>query len=96
MQALTNRMPTLGDALAQFAHLETIVLETCYRLGVDDAQALLKSLRKACRVEVQHRTCEEAHQVALQAKKSPDRSVGAGLLSPFWCLKEHGAKWRSW
>lgn len=96
VQVLTNGLTTIGDTFTHFAYLETVVLEIGYELELDDVQSLAEALRKACGagVTVRYRTCEEAHKLALQAKKSPSsRSTSAGLLSPFWCLQEHVPNW---
>lgn len=92
-QALAGDVTKIGNSLAQFTYLETVVLETGNRLEMDDVQSLIEALRKVITAEVQHRTCDEAHKLALQAKKSPSRPITAGLLSPFWCLQEHVEKW---
>ena len=81
----TGGLKALGETLAQFAYLETVVLETSHEFDIDEVPSLLESLRSTCRADVQHRTCEDAHKLALQAKDSPSRSTGGGLLSPFWC-----------
>lgn len=96
VQALTEGLSTIGDAFTTLAFLETVVLETDRTLETDHVQPLLEALRKVCGVDVQHRTCDETHKLALQAKKSPSRSTGAGLLSPFWCLHEHVDYWEDW
>ena len=84
----------LGDSFAQdLADLQTVTLETSDELKSDPVQVLLESLRSTCRVPVRHRTCGEAHKVALQAKQSPSRSGGAGPLSPFWCLEREAPVW---
>ena len=88
-------LKALGETLAQFMFLETVVLETSDQFDIDEVPSLLEWLRNTCRADVQHRTCDEAHKVALQAKKSPSRSTGGQLLSPFWCLK-HLTDWLGW
>ena len=88
---LQTRIATLVDTVARLAHLDKVVLETGRRVSLcSKIQALLEMLRNTCRVTVlvELRTCDEAHKIALQAKKSP-RSTGEDLLSPFWCLQEH-------
>ena len=75
----------LGEALALLTFLEVVVLETSHWINNDDVSSLLGWLRNGCSVGVQHRTCNEAHKLALQAKKSPSPLTGGGLLSPFWC-----------
>ena len=96
MQALTKNLTTISDTLSQFVHLETIVLETGHELKIDNVQLLIDALRKVSRVEVQHRTCDDGHKLALQVKKSPARSMSAELLSPLWCLKEYTWRWDDW
>ena len=87
----TGGLKALGETLAQFAYLETVVLETGHWFDIDKVPSLLELLRNTCGADVQHRTFEGAHKLALQAKKSPSRSTGWGLLSPFWCLEERAA-----
>ena len=86
-------LKALGETLVQFAYLETVVLETRHQFDIDKVPSLLELLRNTFRADVQHRTCNDAHKLALQAKKSPSRFTGGGLLSPFWCLKEHVWRW---
>ena len=93
---LEKNSRALGEALASLTFLDVIVLETGNRINDGEVSSLLGSLREACRVEVQHRTCDEAHQLALQAKKSHSRSAGGGLVSPFWCLEKHAYAWHRW
>lgn len=93
---LAEGLTTIGDAFAHFAYLETIVLETGRELGTDSVQSLTKVLRKGSMAEVRHRTCDEAHKLALQAKKSPSRCTSAELLSTFWCLREYNWQWNEW
>ena len=92
-------LKALCETLAQFTYLETVVLETSHRFNIDKVPSLLELLHDTCGADVQHRTCEDAHKLALQAKKSPSRSTGGGLLSLFWCLEERGWqlwRWDSW
>ena len=93
---LEKSLVAVGETLAQLTLLETVVLETSQEVDVERLPSLLESLRKTCRAEVQHRTCDEAHKLALQAKNSPSRSTGGGLLSPFWCLEKHVYTWDVW
>ena len=101
MRLLVEGLAAVGDNFAhwQFVYLETVVLETSYRLNIDGVQALNEALRKVCGagVTVQHRTFEEAHGLALRAQKDPSRhgSTSTGLLSPVWCLQEHALNWES-
>ena len=91
----TGGLKTLGETLAQFAYLETVVLETgSSPFDIDKVPSMLESLRNTCGAHVQHRTCDSAHKLALQAKESPSRSTGGGLLSPFWC--GHVGAWKNW
>ena len=80
--------------------MAAIILETGYQVEPDEILELLKSLRKACRadVEVQHRTADEAHGAALRVKKdmSGAASVGAVVSSPFWCLPDCAGGWDDW
>ena len=92
----TGGLKALGETLAQFAYLETVVLETGHLFDNDKVPLLLELLRDICGADVQHRTCDDAHKLALQAKNSPSRSTGGGLLSPFWCLKKHVLRWDEW
>ena len=93
----TGGLKALGETLAQFMLLETVVLETSYGFDIGiEVPPLLESLRDTCWANVQHRTCEDAHKLALQAKKSPSCSTGGGLLSPFWCLKDDVWRWDNW
>ena len=92
----TESLKAIGETLVQFTYLETVVLETGHRFDIDKVPSLLESLRNTCGADVQHRTCDDAHKLALQAKKSPSRSTGAGLLSPFWCLKKLWWRWDNW
>ena len=85
VEALTNDLTAIGDIFAHFVYLETVVLETGRWLKADDVQSPIEALRRVCRVDVRHRTYDEAHELALQVKKSPSRSMSAGLLSPLWC-----------
>ena len=89
----------VGDSLAQLAYLEGITLE----LSVSDtslahADILVDALRRATggRVDVQVRTCDQAHMSAVQAKNGAMRSGNSALLSPLWCLKNHSKSWREW
>lgn len=87
----------LAALFARLAYLKTIVLETSHSSwGDHDVQSVTEALRKVCKAEVEHRTCEEAHKLALQAKKNSARPPGAALLSPFWCLQTHADSWRAW
>lgn len=97
-QALTKDLTTLGDTFVHFSHLETVVLETSHELKPDDVESSTKRLRDVCRPEVvvQHRTCDDGHKLALEAKESASRSTNAGLLSPFWCLRESVKDWDKW
>ena len=92
----TGSLKALGETLAQFAYLETVVLETGHRFDIDKVPPLLELLRNTCGAGVQHRTCDDAHKLALRAKNSPSRSTGEGLLSPFWCLERHVELWDDW
>ena len=94
VQKLIKGLQSTGDIFVHFAHLETVVLETGHKLKSDDVQLLTEALRKVCRAEVRHRTCDEAHKLALDAKKGAAYSPGAGLLSPFWCLGDNW--WDKW
>ena len=93
----TGGLKALGETLAQFAYLETVVLETSHRFDIDEMPPLLELLRETCGANVQHRTCEDAHKLALQVKKSPSHSTG-GLLSPFWCSDSEldDDRWEEW
>lgn len=91
---LIEFLTTIADVFTQFAYLETVVIET--GPGVYDVQILTDSLRKVNRVVVQHRTTDDGHKLALQAKNSPSCSTSAGLLSPFWCLQEDAENWEDW
>lgn len=97
-RALTDDLITLGDTFVHFSHLETVVLETSRGLEIDEIQTSTERLRKVCRPEVvvQHRTCDDAHKLALEAKESASRPSNAGLLSPFWCLQEGAKDWNNW
>ena len=79
-QKLTKGLQSNSDIFAHFAYLETVVLETGYKFKIEDVQSLTEALRKVCRAEVRHRTCEEALKLALDAKKGAAYSPGAGLL----------------
>lgn len=86
---------------ADLAHLETVVLKTgdhCGQVQTHNIQSMIEALRKACRAEItiEHRTCEDALTLALQAKKSTARPPGAPLLSPFWCLPTRDESWERW
>ena len=96
VRVFTDGLQTIGDTFARFAYLETVVLETGYALGAKHVPPLLEVLRKVCRADVRHRTSAEAHELALQVKKSPSRSMSAGLLSPLWCLQGHTKQWKNW
>ena len=98
MKELEKISMALGETLASLTSLEIIVLETGDQINDDEVSSLLGSLRNICRVEVQHRTCDEGHKLALQAKKSPSCSTGGELLSPFWCLTKQGTMdtWNWW
>ena len=96
IRAATEALTAIGDAFTGFAYLQTMVLETSHELDTDDVQSLTKALRKALGVAIQHRTSEEAHKLALRAKKSYSLSASEGLLSPFWCLQEHVKEWDQW
>ena len=94
MQDTLKSWALLGDTLNQFPCLETVVVESHHKLEEAPIQSLLGSLRKVCKanVEVQHRTCDEAHKIAVQAKED---STIAGLLSPYWCqdMSHNGVTW---
>ena len=96
VQTLLKGSASLGKPLSRLPYLETVFFESSHELEAASVQPLLESLGKACRVEVQHRTCDEAHKLAVQAKKSPSRSTGGGLVSPFWCLEKNRRKWWVW
>ena len=87
--------PPFGNIISRFAYLETVVVETGRGFETDDVQSLIEALHdsEGGGVEVQHRTSDEAHKLALQAKKSPSRSMGA---SPFWCLQWNTDEWDKW
>ena len=85
-QALTKGLTTIGNTFTRFAYLETIVLETSHKLAIGDIDSLIEALQKASRADVQHRSFEEGHKLALQAKMGTARSPDTGLLSPFWCV----------
>ena len=89
MQSWAGGLASLGDTLVRFAHLESVVLETSSMLSADETQGLLNALREASGVEVQHRTCDQAHKLALEAKKNSAHFVSAAPLSPFWCLERY-------
>ena len=92
-----HNLSALGDTLSKLTALQSVVLETSHYVNVDDVTLMLQSLRDTCRVEVQHRTCDDAHKLALQIKKSPFRTRGEGLLSPYWCLPGHAQfMWAIW
>lgn len=94
---LMKILTEIGDTFPRFAYLETVVLETSRTLLADDVQPLLEALRKVCDgVEVQLRTADEAHKIALEAKESPSHSTSIGLLSPFWCVEGFVGIWDSW
>ena len=95
-EKLEKNSGALGKALASLTFLDVIVLETGDRINDTEVSSLLESLRDTCGADVQHRICEDAHKLALQAKKSRTRSTGGGLLSPFWCLEEGAQRWRHW
>lgn len=95
MDILTEALPKLGDIFVQFANLETVILETGYGLEMDDVQSLVEVLREMSTAQVQHRTGDEAHKLALRAKKSSSLPT-RGVLSPFWCLQEHVDYWEYW
>ena len=82
----TGDLKALCETLAQFTLLDSVVLETSHRFDIDKVPSLVELLRNTCRADVQHRTSDDAHKLALQAKKSPSCFTGGGLLSPFWCL----------
>ena len=94
----TESLKALGETLAQIAYLETVVLETGRWFDINKVPSLLESLRDTCGADVQHRTCDDAHKLALEAKKCPSHSTGGRLLSPFWCsdseFDEYG--WEKW
>lgn len=83
---LTKGLTAIGNTFTRFAYLETIVLETSHKLAIGDSNSLIEALQKASRADVQHRSFEEGHKLALQAKKGTARSPDMGLLSPFWCV----------
>lgn len=93
-QRLMKGFQSTGDTFVHFAYLETVVLETSYKLKIDDIQSLTEVLRRVCRAEVQHRTFEEGHTLALHVKKGGADSSRAGILSPFWCLDR--GWWHEW
>ena len=92
----TGSLKALGETLAQFAYLETVVLETSHQFDIDKVPSLVELLRNTCRADVQHRTSDDAHKLALQAKKSLSCSTGGGVLSPFWFLEKHERRWDYW
>ena len=98
VQALTQSEvgTALRDSFAQFAHLESLVVETGHALVSDpDVESLLDLLSASSTSNVQHRTSDEAHALALEAKSTTLPS-SAGLLSPFWCAPEYASKWKIW
>ena len=92
----TGNLKALRENLAQFAYLETVVLETGRQLMVEDIEALLEALRAGSRADVQHRTCDDGLRLALGVKTDTDGDADARLLSPFWCLKTHVRIWEHW
>ena len=101
LRTLKERVLQLRHTLARFPCLETLVIETPNREDFGDAQAiepLVEELQAALSANVQHRTCDDAHKVAMQARKATGRSVHghAELVSPFWLLNEHGWLWKLW
>lgn len=94
---LKKGLTTIGNTFLSFAYLETVVLETGYEVDAEDVQSLMEALRKVCGgVELQHRTADQAHKLALQAKKSSSHSASGGLLSPYWCLEAYVQEWSNW
>lgn len=89
-------LKSFSDILARFAYLETVVIETVDGFETDDVQPLIEALRKFSMVEVQCRTFDGAHKLALEAKKNPSHSTSTGLLSPFWCLQRDTDEWDRW
>ena len=91
-------LPTVVRSLAHFPYLKTIIIETVEvkigtysrfstKINGDDAQSLVEALCKTTTVKVEHRTCDDAYDLALRAKKGTRSSTD--VLSPFWCLEEH-------
>ena len=89
-------LKALCETLAQFTLLDSVVLETSSRFDIDKVPSLVELLRNTCRADVQHRTSDDAHKLALQAKKSLSRPTGGGVLSPFWFLEKHERRWDYW
>ena len=98
--ALKDTLLKLGDTFSRFPCLETIVIETSSRDDFGDTQVvqpLVEALHTAARVDVQHRTSDEAHLSSLQAKKESRSAANSDkLLSPLWCLEEHAWLWNLW
>ena len=97
-RALTDDLITIGDTFTHFTHLQVVVLETSHELQANDVESSIERLRRVCRPEVvvQHRTCNDAHKLALEVKERASRSANAGPLSPFWCLQESAKDWDKW
>ena len=93
---LVATMLELSDSFSRLTWLDTVVLETGRDLGAKDVQWLFEALFLGCWVPVYHRTCDDAHRIALHAKNGSSGSADAGLLSPFWCFEEHAWRWSHW
>ena len=91
---VTQHLALLGDTLTQFTYLETIVVETGHGVESADIQFNLEALRKISGAEVRHRTCDDAHKVALQVKKGTARVLEIGPLSPIW-YNDWDMRWKS-
>ena len=93
LEILTTVLPQLTSALVGFSFLETVVFETGAECG-DGIQPVLDALRPTVGAEVQHRTCDDAHKVALQVKKGTARVLEMGPLSPIW-YNDWDMRWKS-
>ena len=88
-----TRLGAPGDTFPRFEYLETIILETHHSFSTERFTPLLEMLRRVSGVEVQHRTYEEGHKLALQAKKRIFDPARVGVVSPLWCIDKHAHDW---
>ena len=89
VQALMKGLHPRGGTPTHLAHVETIILETGALVAANTIPPMIAALREGSMAEVRHTTCDEAHKLALQAKKQPSCSTATEFVSPSWCFQRH-------
>ena len=81
-QGVSKSGEGLAEYLAQFGHLQGITFETPDTTTERDP--LVRMLTSIDARKVHQRTCEQAHKLALDAKKAGVSHDSPCLVSPFW------------